>query len=333
MIELNQSANEISASNFKIPSFSDVYLACQTVSKYLKPTPLLHSRQLSHLLDCEAYLKLENLQPTRAFKVRGGVWYMSRMKPTLGRKGIITASTGNHAQSLAYAGKLFDIPVRVVMPEGVPQGKIDSTKDLGAEVILHGSYFEQALEHAMMLGVKEGFQFVHGINEPILYEGVGTMHLEIFQELPDVEVVFNPIGGGSGIGGASIVYKSLNPKIRLIGAQAQGASAFYQSWKSGSLIKSSEVKTKAEGLATSRAYELPMEILQHGLDDIVLLSEEELANGVKTIFETTRQVAELSGAASTAAAMKIKETIRGKKVAMVLTGGNISSEMFSQIIR
>lgn len=316
----------------RIPTFSDVFVASQTVRKYLKPTPLIHSRQLSRLLDCEAYLKLENLQPTRAFKLRGGLWYMSRMKDSLGKNGVVTASTGNHAQSIAYSGLLFGIRVRVVMPEGVPSVKIQATKDLGAEVILHGSHFEEAKEYGEMLAEKEGARFVHGIAEPILYEGVGSMHLEVFEELPDVQVVINPIGGGSGAGSGVIVYKSLKPEIQMIGVQAEGASAFYQSWKSGSLVPPTEIKTRAEGLATSRAYELPLQILQRGLDDIVLLTDEELYSGVRTIFETTRQVAELSGAASTAAALKIKERLRGRKVALIVSGGNISSEMFGEII-
>jgi threonine dehydratase len=316
----------------RIPTFSDVFVATQTVHKYLKPTPLYHSRQLSRLLNCEAYLKLENLQPTRAFKIRGGLWYMSRMKDSLGKNGVVTASSGNHAQSIAYAGSLFGIRVRVVMPEGVPAVKIQATKDLGAEVILHGAHFEEAKEYAETLAGNEGTRFVHSIDEPILYEGVGSMHLEVIQELPDVQVVINPIGGGSGAASGVIVYKSLKPEIQLIGVQAEGAPVFYESWKKGSVVPPTQVNTKAEGLATSRAYELPLSILQKGLDDIVLLSDEELYGGVRTIFETTRQVAELSGGASTAAAMKIKDRIQGKKVVLIVTGGNISSEMFREII-
>lgn len=317
----------------RIPTFSDVFVATQTVQKYLKPTPLIHSRQLSRLLDCEAYLKLENLQPTRAFKLRGGLWYMNRMKDSLGKNGVVTASTGNHAQSIAYAGSLFGIRVRVVMPEGVPEVKIQSTKDLGGEVILHGAHFEEAKEYGEMLAQKEGARFVHSIDEPILYEGVGSMHLEVIQELPEVQVVINPIGGGSGAASGVIVYKSLKPEIQMIGVQAEGASAFAQSWKKGSLVPPTEVKTKAEGLATSRAYDLPLQILLKGLDDVVLVTDEELYGGVRTIFETTRQVAELSGAASTAAALKIKDKLRGKKVALIVTGGNISTESFADIIR
>ena len=277
-------------------------------------------------------MKLENLQPTRAFKVRGGVNYMVRMRKQAVSRGVITASTGNHAQSIAYAGPLFGVNVRIVMPHGVPQMKTEAIEDLGAEVIFHGSYYEEAREYAERLASQKGFLHVHGINEPLLYEGVGTMHLEVFEELPDVDAVINPIGGGSGASAACIVYKSLNPRIKVIGVQAEGAPAFYRSWKKGSITSTDGVKTAAEGLATSRAYELPLRILREKLDDIVLVSDEEMKQAIKVILQTTGQVAELSGAASTAAAFKIKEQLAGSKVVLLLTGGNIEPEQLARIL-
>ena len=321
-------------SEWRIPTFSDVFVANQTVRKFLKPTPLIYSKRLSRLLDCQAYVKLENLQPTNAFKVRGGVWYMSRMKDEASKKGVITASTGNHAQSIAYAGSLFDIDVKVVMPENVPEIKIESTKELGADVILKGQFFEQAREYAEKLARENGYLFVHGINEPLLYEGVGSMHLEVIEELPDVDIVINPIGGGSGAASACIVYKAVNPKIKVIGVQAEGAPAMYESLNSGSLVTRDRVDTKAEGLASAKAYELPFRIFREKrLDGIVLVSDDDLYEAVRIIFQTIRQVSELSGAASVAAALKqVKESVRSKKVVLMLTGGNISPEMFSKII-
>jgi threonine dehydratase len=258
---------------------------------------------------------------------------MNRMKEEASKKGVITASTGNHAQSIAYAGSLFDIDVKVVMPENVPNIKIESTKELGADVILKGQFFEQAREYAEKLARENGYLFVHSINEPLLYEGVGTMHLEVIEELPDVDIVINPIGGGSGTASACIVYKSVNPKIKVIGVQAEGAPAMFESLKSGSLVTKDGVNTKAEGLASARAYELPFRIFREKLDDIVLVSDEDLYEAVRIIFQTTRQVAELSGAASVAAALKkTKEIIRSKNVVLMLTGGNIGPELFSIII-
>jgi len=320
-------------SEIRVPAFSDIFVANQTVRKYLKPTPLIFSRRLSRILDCQAYIKLENLQPTNAFKVRGGVWYMSRMKEEASKEGVITASTGNHAQSIAHAGSLFGIDVKVVMPENAPNIKIESTKELGADVMLKGQFFEEAREYAEKLAKENGYLFVHSINEPLLYEGVGTMHLEVIEELPDVDIVINPIGGGSGASSACIVYKAVNPNIKVIGVQAAGAPAMYESLKSGFLVIKKGVNTKAEGLASAKAYELPFRIFHEKLDDIVLVSDDDLSEAVRMIFQTTRQVAELSGAAAVAAALKkTKETIRSKKIVLMLTGGNISPELFSKII-
>jgi threonine dehydratase len=316
----------------RIPRLEDVYAARDIVNRYLKPTPLLYSRRLSKLLGCEVHLKLENLQPTRAFKVRGGVHYMEKMKEQARKRGVITASTGNHAQSIAYAGMLFGVSVRIVMPHGVPQMKAEAVNDLGAEVIFHGGYYEEAREYAENLASERGFLYVHGINEPLLYEGVGTMHLEVFEELRETEVVINPIGGGSGASAACIVYKSLNPRIKLIGAQAEGAPAFYHSWKKGVVMPAEGVNTTAEGLATSRAYELPLRILRERLDEIILVNDQEMKEAVRNILMATGQVAELSGAASTAAAFKIKNELAGSKVVLMLTGGNIEPEQLARIL-
>jgi threonine dehydratase len=316
-----------------IPQLGDVYAARKVVNRYLKPTPLIYSRRLSDLLGCQVYLKLENLQPTRAFKVRGGIHYMHRMKDQATKRGVIGASTGNHAQSIAYAGSLFGVTVKIVMPHGVSRLKNEAVRDLGAEVITHGGYYEEAREYAEKLASKKGYLYVHGINEPLLYEGVGTMHLEIIEEKPDIDVVINPIGGGSGACAACIVYKSVDPRIKVIGVQAEGAPALYQSWKSGTIVSTGGVKTAAEGLAAGQAYELPLRILRERLDDMVLVSDDEMKQAVRNILYATGQVAELAGAASTAAALKIKDKLNGKKVALLLTGGNIERDQLLQILR
>ena len=316
-----------------IPQLGDVYAARKVVNRYLKPTPLIYSRRLSDLLGCQAYLKLENLQPTRAFKVRGGIHYMHRMKDQATKRGVIGASTGNHAQSIAYAGSLFGVTVKIVMPHGVSRLKNEAVRDLGAEVITYGGYYEEAREYAEKLASEKGYLYVHGINEPLLYEGVGTMHLEIIEEQPDIDVVINPIGGGSGACGACIVYKAVDPRIKVIGVQAEGAPALYQSWKSGTIVSTGGVKTAAEGLAAGQAYELPLRILRERLDDMVLVSDDEMKQAVRNILYATGQVAELAGAASTAAALKIKDKLNGKKVALLLTGGNIERDQLLQILR
>jgi threonine dehydratase len=199
-------------------------------------------------------------------------------------------------------------------------------------VITHGNYYEEAREYAERLVSEKEYLYVHASNEPLLHEGVATMHLEILEEQPDIDIVINPIGGGSGASGACIVYKTLDPRIKVIGVQAEGAPAFYHSWKDGVLRETNGVKTAAEGLATARAYELPLRILREKLDDVVLVSDEEMKRAVKTIFITTGQVAELSGAASTAGAFKIENQLKGKNVALLVTGGNIQSDQLASIL-
>jgi threonine dehydratase len=319
--------------DLRVPQLKDVYAARKVISRYLKQTPLIHSRQLSKLLGCQAYLKLENLQPTRAFKVRGGIHYMEKMKTQALSRGVIAASTGNHAQSIAYAGSLFGVQVEIVMPKGVPELKIEAVRDLGAEVIAHGSYYEEAREYAEHLASVKKYLYVHASNEPLLHEGVATMHLEIFEEQPDIAIVINPIGGGSGASGACIVCKTLDPRIKVIGVQAEGAPAFYRSWKDGVARQTAGVNTAAEGLATAQAYELPLRILRAKLDDVILVSDAEMKRAIKTIFLTTGQVAELSGAASTAAAFKIKDQLSGENVALLVTGGNIQPDQLASILQ
>jgi threonine dehydratase len=316
----------------RIPQLKDVYAARKVISRYLKPTPLIFSRQLTKLLGCKVYLKLENLQPTRAFKVRGGVYYMEKMKEEAISRGVIAASTGNHAQSIAYAGSLFGVQVKIVMPKGVPELKTEAVRDLGAEVIIHGEYYEEARKHAEQLASEKKYLYVHASNEPLLLEGVATMHLEIIEEQADIDVVINPIGGGSGASGACIVYKTLDPRIKVIGVQAEGAPAFYQSWRDGVLTQTDGVKTVAEGLATAQTYELPLKILREKMDDVILVSDEEMKRAVKSIFITTGQVAELAGAASTAGAFKIKNQLNGKNVALMVTGGNIQPKQLASIL-
>ena len=316
----------------RLPTLHGVFEARRVISDYLKPTPLYYSRNLSRKLSCEAYLKLENLQPTRAFKVRGGIYYMSRQGSDVSSKVVITASTGNHAQSIAYAGSLFHVPVKIVMPSGVPELKQEAVRQLGAEIIFHGRYYDEAREYAESLALEEGYVYVHPSNEPLLHEGVGTMHLEVFEEKPEVDVVINPIGGGSGASGACTVYKTLNPRIKVIGVQAEGAPALYRSWKDGKIESVGPVTTSAEGLATATAYELPLKVLRGVIDDIVLVSDEDMKRAVKTIFLETGQVAELSGAASTAAAFKLKEHLTGRRVVLLVTGGNIGYQQFASIL-
>ncbi len=248
------------------------------------------------------------------------------------RKGLVAASTGNHAQSIAYAGKVIGARVIIVMPNGVSRVKIEAVKDLGAEVVFHGNVFDEALDYAMKLSEREGMLFVHSTNEPLLYPGVGTMHLEVLEDLPDVDIVINPIGGGSGASSAVIVYKSVDPSIKVIGVQAEGAPSVYLSLKEGHLISTNYAKTVAEGLATARAYELPFSILKGRIDDVVLVSDDEMLRAIKELLISTGQVAEPAGAAALAAAVKLRNQLAGKRVVIMVTGGNVDPEFLKSVL-
>ena len=304
----------------------DVFKARNTVSRFIIRTPLRYSRRLSRALGFNVFLKLENTQVTRSFKVRGGLYYMSTRADEAVKRGVVTASTGNHAQSIAYAASIYGARAVIVMPRGVSRTKIEALRDLGAEIIFHGSIFEEAREYAEKLAEREGMLYVHPVNEPLLYPGVATMHLENIEDLPTVDVIINPIGGGSGATGAIVVAKSMDPSIRVIGVQAEGAPSFYLSWRERRLVSTGRADTIAEGLATARAYELPFSVLGDRIDDVVLVSDQEIIEAIRVLLEIEGVVAEPAGSAALAAAYKLRDKLQGKNVVVMVTGGNVDPE-------
>ncbi|MBI4639906.1 MAG: threonine dehydratase [Candidatus Tectomicrobia bacterium] len=316
----------------KRPTFQDVLKARKIVSKYLLKTPLLYSAPLSQMLGCEVSIKYENHQPIGAFKIRGGINLLASLKEEGETRGVMTASTGNHGQSIAYAAKLFGIPAIIVVPEESNPDKVAAMRNLGAEIIFYGKDFDESRVRCEALALEKGYRYVHPANEPRLIAGVGTIGLEILEDLPDVDVIISPIGGGSGVCGNAIVAKAINPKIRVIGVQAEKAPAVYLSWKAGKMVETARSDTFAEGLATRVPFELTFGMISDLIDEIVLVSEEEMRRAILLLLEKTHHVAEGAGAASTAAALKMKESLRGKKVALVLSGGNLPLSTLKQII-
>jgi len=302
----------------------DVYEARRVVSKYLPRTPLIRSSTLSKRLGFEAYVKCENLQPIGAFKVRGGLNLISKLSEEEKLKGVITASTGNHGQSIAHAASLFGVKAIIGMPKESNPLKVEAMKDLGALVEFHGLDFDEARLWVEEEAKKKGYRYIHSANEPLLIVGVGTLYLEIMEDLPDVEVIIVPIGGGSGASAACIVAKSINPDVKIFGVQAEKAPAVYLSWKNKKMVETKSAETFAEGLATRVPFKLTLNIINKLIDDIILVSEEQMKRAILTLLETTHQLAEGAGAASTAAAFKIRDRLHGKKVALVLTGGNLT---------
>ncbi len=308
---------------FERPTLQDIIAARKRISPYVVRTPLHHYLSLDRLLDAEVYIKHENHQELGAFKVRGGINLVSQLTPEERAKGLATASSGNHGQSIAYAARAFGVRAIVAVPEGANPGKVESIRNLGAEVIFHGSHFDVAREFIERLAKEEGYRYVHAVNEPKLIAGVGTYSLEIIEDLPDVDVIIVPLGGGSGACGACIVAKSVNPNIQVIAAQAERAPAGYLSWKAGRIVEA-PMESEAEGLATSSGYQLTQSILRDLLDDFLLVSEQEMNEAIVLHLEKTHNLVEHAGAASLAAALKLKDRLRGKKVALVASGGNLS---------
>jgi threonine dehydratase len=307
----------------RLPGIAGVYRARHFLAGRLPRTPLLRSEHLSRELGCELYIKYENLLPIGAFKVRGGLYLCSTLSEEERRRGIIGASTGNHGQSLAYGAKSCGARCVIAMPEEANALKVESMRALGAEVQFHGANFEEARAWAEETARREGMRYVHHINSPELVTGVATMSLEIVEDLPDVDVIVTPVGGGSGALGHCIVAKGLRPGVQVIGVQAEGAPAVYRSWKERRLQRAG-IDTRAEGLATGHAYYVAVKTFIDRLDDMVLVSERELAEAIVLLARRAHQVAEESGAAATAGAVKLRDRLRGKKVAVILSGGNMT---------
>ena len=253
----------------QLPTFTDVLQARRQIAPYLRPTLLYNYPALSELVGCNLWVKHENHLPTCAFKVRGGVNLCSQLSEDERRRGVIAASTGNHGQSVAYGAQLFGVKARICVPEGANPAKVESMRNLGAEIIVHGRDFDEAREHCEALAVQNNYRYVHSGDEPLLIAGVATASLEVLEMRPDIEVFVVPVGGGSGAAGACIVAKTVNPKIEIIGVQSEAAPAAYRSWKARQLLED-QMNTWAEGLQTRTAFALPQRILWDHLDEFHL---------------------------------------------------------------
>jgi threonine dehydratase len=305
-------------------TFEDVLAARDFLARYLRPTPLIRREAVCEALGVEALLKCENALPTAAFKVRGGLNLLGR-DPTA-KAGVIAASTGNHGQSIAYAGKTFGVPVTIVVPRGSNPLKLAAMRANGATIVEHGADYDDAREECERRAATEGTRYVHSGNEPYLIAGVATAALEVLEDRPDVDVLIVPVGGGSGAAGACLVAKYLRPSVQVIGVQAEGAPAAYLSWRDKRARQGGAVRTFAEGLATRTSFELPQRILAELLDDFVLVSDDELYRAIRLLLVEGHQVAEGAGAAATAAAWKLRDSLRGKTVVLWITGGNATAE-------
>lgn len=311
-------------------SMSDVASAREIVYRTLRPTPLLRHPLLDEATGLSIWVKHENHNPTNAFKVRGGLNLIGRLSNN-DRRGVITATTGNHGQSIALACQHEGVPCTIVVPHGNNPDKNAAMRAYGATVLEVGRDFDEAREYIEREA--RGLRYVHSANEPHLIAGVATYALEIFEEMPDVDVILVPIGGGSGACGCCLVRTFSGSRAKVIGVQAAGADAFTRSWRTGERVVADRVETFAEGMATRVTFDLTFSILRELLDDVVTLTEEELMDGVRLALRTTHNLAEGAGAASLAAAMKIKDQLRGKKTVCVMSGGNIDQATLRRILQ
>jgi threonine dehydratase len=311
-------------------TFDDVLAAREFLRLHLSPTPLVERAGVSTALGFTALLKCESMLPTAAFKVRGGLNLLGR-DPTA-KGGVIAASTGNHGQSLAYAGKTFGIPVTIVAPRGANPLKLAAMRAHGATIVEHGVDFDEARVECERLARERRTRYVHSGNEPYLIAGVATASLEALEERSDIDVLVVPVGGGSGVAGACIVAKHMRPSVRVIAVQAEGAPAAYLSWRDRKTIESGPIRTFAEGLATRTPFDMPQQIMAALLDDFVLVSDDDLYRAMRLLLVEGHLVAEGAGAAATAAALKLKDALRGKTVALWVSGANATAESLTRAL-
>jgi threonine dehydratase len=314
------------------PTYDDLVAAAPTVRRHLRQTPLIEWPGLSRLLGFRYLVKHENHLPTTAFKVRGGVHLVSKLEPAQRARGVLGCTTGNHGQSLAYACGLFGVPCTLVVPACANPDKVAAMKALGAEIVAHGKDFDEAKDHCEALTRERGLRYVHSANEPDLIAGVGTYGLEVFDDCPDADVILVPVGLGSGICGVALAASGRRPSTRIVGVQSEGAPAVTLSWRRGAPVELPSLDTFAEGMATRRPAEMTLAIMRRYVSDMVLVSDDELRQGIRWLLTHTHNLAEGAGAGATAAAWKLRESLRGKVVVGVLSGGNLDLRELSRIL-
>ena len=305
--------------------------ARERLKPVVRKTDLIQSRVLGQMVGTEVYLKAECLQHTGSFKVRGAYNMISQLTPEQKQAGVIASSAGNHAQGVALAAQKFGVKATIVMPAGAPLAKVAATRELGAEVVLHGAVYDDAYNKAMEIQQQTGAVFVHPFNDPLVIAGQGSVGVEILDKLPDVDQVVVPIGGGGLISGVAIAIKKLRPEVKVIGVQAAGAPSMAQSLVEGHPIQLASANTIADGIAVKRPGDLTYEIVREYVDEIVTVDEDEIASAILTLLEKGKIVAEGAGAVSVAALMHGKFKPEGK-VCCIVSGGNIDVNTLQRIV-
>jgi len=302
------------------------------LAKYLEPSPLLKNAWLSESLGCELYLKLENMQPIGSFKIRGATYKISRLSPEQRKAGVIAASAGNHAQGVAWGSRKLGVKATIVMPRNAPIVKVQNTRALGAEIVLEGDTYDESFKAMLEISKKTGKTLVHAFEDELIVCGQGTCGLEILEQLPEADVIVGAIGGGGLMSGVATAAKALKPGIQVIGCQASGAPSMVQSLRQGHAVKAGRPSTFADGIAVSEASETMRQVLAPLLDEVVDVDDEAIAAAVLALLEKAKVIAEGSGAISLAALEKVRFPLRGKKIVVIVSGGNIDVNVLSRII-
>jgi len=314
-------------------TLKDIQKARDRIRDSIYMTPCAHSESLSKILGCSLYLKLENLQITGSFKERGAHNKILQLNESQRASGVIAASAGNHAQGVAHTASKLHIPATIVMPETTPLAKIQGTQELGANIVLYGSCYDEAFERAQQLQQEHGYTLIHAFDDPEIIAGQGTIGLEILEQVPEVDIVVVPIGGGGLIAGIALAIKETRPQALLIGVEAERMPAMKTSVKAGKVTALRPANTIADGISVARVGQLTLPIVQQYVSDIVTASEEETAHAIMTLLEREKTLAEGAAAVGFAALTNGHiQHIQGKKVVVLISGGNIDMTMLSRIL-
>lgn len=302
------------------------------IADIIEKTPLDFSQTLSTLSQNQIYLKLENLQRTGSFKIRGAFNKMSTLTHEEKARGVIAASAGNHAQGVAYAAKWMGVPCTIVMPTVASLSKVEATRKYGAQIVLHGQDYDEAFAKAQSIKEATGATYIHAFDDEMIIAGQGTIGIEVLEQLPDLEAIVVPMGGGGLISGIAIAAKTLKPDIRIIGVEAKGAAGFKNSLAANRIEELTHVATIADGIAVKRPGILTFDAVKTYVDDVVLVDDEEIARAMVVLIERSKVVSEGSSAAGIAAAITKKLPFENKKTAIILSGGNVDVLLLSRII-
>jgi threonine dehydratase len=312
--------------------YQDIVQAKFRLNGLVHRTPLVHSQTFSKMTGTELYLKMENMQRTGAFKVRGAMNKIATLTAAERAAGVVTASAGNHAQGVALAAAQAGISSTVVMPTGAPEAKIMATEGYGSKVILHGANYDEAFEEASRISGTEGATLVHAFDDPYVIAGQGTIGIEILDELPKVDAIVVPVGGGGLISGIAMAVKTVRPEIRVIGVQPVTASSGYDSWHNRALSRIENPVSVADGLLVKRPGELPLKLMLDYVDDFVLVSEEVIASSMVMLLERAKVLAEGAGAVCLAAVTNRELGLAGQNVALLVSGGNVDLLRWAQTL-